>query len=139
MSHLHWHRGPSTLPVPDKWRFLSWHGFNADDIRDEYYHSHAYQTVFRSAARLDQRDGEVTALLPGRAACEYIQRRAPGAEIIVRDVLAERRSAGRPKKFADAADRKNFEACRQWLRRNPSKTARDYDTRQPRRAAKAAA
>ena len=130
---------PSTLPVPDKWRLLSSLGLSADDIRDEYYHSHAYQTVFRSAARLDQREGVITALLPGRVACDYIQRRAPGAEIVVRDVLAERRGAGRPKKFSDAADRKRSEACRQWLRRNPGKTAQDYAQRQTRNAIRQAA
>jgi len=127
---------PSTLPVPDKWRFLTSLGFSDDDIRDEYYHSHAYQTVFRSAARLENREGEVTALLPGRAACAYIQQRAPGAEIVVRDVLLPRRGVGRPAKFKDAAERRASEACRLWLRRHPGKTAQDYSSRQQRTSAR---
>lgn len=124
---------PSTLPVPDKWRFLTSLGFSDDDIRDEYYHSHAYQTVFRSAARLAHREGEVTALLPGHAACAYIQRRAPGAEIVVRDVLLPRRGVGRPAKFKDASERRASEACRLWLRRHPGKTAQDYRPREARK------
>ena len=107
-----------------------------DDIRDEYYHSHAYQTVFRSAERLENRDGEVTALLPGRAACAYIQQRAPGAEIVVRDELLPRRGVGRPAKFKDAAERRASEACRLWLRRHPGKTAQDYSSRQQRTSAR---
>jgi hypothetical protein len=119
--------------VPDKWGFLDFLGFSDDDIRDEYYHSHAYQTVFRSAARLENRQGEVTALLPGRAACAYIQRKAPGAEIEVREVLLPRRAVGRPPKFKDVAERRASEACRLWLRRHPGKTVQDYGSREQRR------
>lgn len=109
---------PSLLPVPHKWQFLLWLGFTENDIRDEYYHSHAYQTVFRTAARQQNRTGTVKAVLPGQAACEYIKRKAPGAKIIVHDVLEPAGSRGRPRKYqtpelARAADAQRRRAKRQ--------------------------
>ena len=92
---------PSLLPVPFKWDFLKWLGFGEDDIRDEYYHSSVYQSVFRSAARKVGRKERVRAVLPDRASCEYIKRKAPGSVIIEHPVLAPRSSRGRPRKHVD--------------------------------------
>lgn len=103
---------PSLLPVPPKWRFLNWLGFTDDDIRGEYYHSNVYQSVFRSAARQIDRQERVRAILPDRAACEYVQSKAPGSEIIEHEVLAARRGRGRPRKFSDAAEVKAANAAR---------------------------
>ena len=112
---------PSLLPVPDKWRFLSWLGFSDDDIRDEYYHSHAYQTVFRSAARLQQRAGVVKAVLPGRAACDYVQRKAPGSIIIEHEVLSAQRPRGRPVKYLELSERRAANAQQMRLRRQKAR------------------
>lgn len=112
---------PSLLPVPHKWRFLSWLGFSDDDIRDEYYHSNAYQSVFRSAARQVGRQERVRAILPDRAACEYVQSKAPGSEIIEHEVLAARKGRGRPPKFADANEKKAANAARMRKKRAESR------------------
>jgi hypothetical protein len=117
---------PSTLPVPDKWRFLRWLGLTDEDIRDEYYHSHAYQTVFRSAARVAGGGGEVTAIVPGRAACQYIQRKAPAAKIIEHEVLLPRRGVGRPSAGRTKAEVKAVNKVRMWLKRNPGKPIEQY-------------
>lgn len=111
----------SLLPVPHKWRFLTWLGFSDDDIRDEYYHSNAYQSVFRSAARQVDRQERVRAILPDRAACEYVQSKAPGSEIIEHEVLAARRGRGRPPKFADANAKKAANAARMRKKRAQSR------------------
>lgn len=95
---------PSTLPTPDKWQFLNHLGFSADDIRDEYYHTHALQTTGRSRFRLC--DGVRTrAILPGIAACEYIKRKVPQAEIIIRDVLESAERKPRASKHASKQER----------------------------------
>lgn len=114
---------PSLLPVPDKWQFLRWLEFTESDIRDEYYHSHAYQTVFRTAARQQSRTNTVKAVLPGRAACEYIQRKAPGAEIIVHEVLAARCRRGRPSKYSTPEEKREASAQRMRLKRQAAKNA----------------
>ncbi|WP_215905876.1 hypothetical protein [Reyranella massiliensis] len=111
---------PSLLPVPAKWRFLNWLGFTDDDIRGEYYHSNVYQSMFRSAARQIDRQERVRAILPDRAACEYVQSKAPGSEIIEHEVLAPRRGRGRPRKFADAAEVKAANAARMRRKRAQS-------------------
>lgn len=116
---------PSLLPVPAKWRFLNWLGFTDDDIRGEYYHSNVYQSVFRSAARQIDRQERVRAILPDRAACEYVQSKAPGSEIIEHEVLAPRRGRGRPRKFADAAEVKAANAARMRNKRAQSKRSAD--------------
>ena len=56
---------PSLLPVPDKWEFLHWLGFSQDDVRDEYYHSHAYP-VRRIPPRLSCIRSVFAALLSSR-------------------------------------------------------------------------
>lgn len=103
---------PSLLPVPYKWEFLLWLGLTENDIRCEYYHSNAYQSVFRTAARRPDRKEKVKALLPDRAVCEYLRSKAPGSEIIEHEVLAPRQSRGRPKKYADPQTRKAANALR---------------------------
>lgn len=115
---------PSLLPVPHKWRFLSWLGFTDDDIRDEYYHSNAYQSVFRSAARQVDRRERVRAILPDRAACEYVQSKAPGSEIIEHEVLAAPRGRGRPRKFADATAIRAANAARMRKKRAQARQQR---------------
>lgn len=112
---------PSLLPVPDKWQFLHWLGFRESDIRDEYYHSNAYQTVFRSAARKLDRTDIVKAVVPGRAACEYIQGKAPDAVIIQHEVLAARRGRGRPVKYSDPTQARAANAERMRLKRQAAK------------------
>jgi len=114
---------PSLLPVPHKWQFLLWLGFSENDIRDEYYHSHAYQTVFRTAARQQNRTGIVRAILPARAACEYIQSKAPGATIVQHDVLEPRGERGRPRKYADPAQARAANAQRMREKRQAAKIA----------------
>lgn len=120
---------PSLLPVPDKFDLIRWLGHSADDIRDEYYHSHAYQTVFRTAARSPNREGEVNAIVPGRLACQYIQSKAPGADIIQHEVLPPRRARGRPPTYSTPDERKRARATLTWQKRNPGRPITDYAPR----------
>jgi hypothetical protein len=122
---------PSLLPVPDKYELIRWRGHSADDIADEYYHSHAYQTVFRTAARSPDRHGDVDAIVPGRLACQYIQEKAPGAEIVEHDVSPPRRPPGRPRNHTTKEEGDRARAQRVWMKRNPGRTASEY---RPRRA-----
>ena len=125
---------PSLLPVPDKFELIRWLGHSAADIRDEYYHSHAYQSVFRTAARSPNRLGEVHAILPGRLACQYIQQKAPGAEIIEHEVLPPSCPRGRPPSFKTEAERKKANSERMWRKRNPEKHITEYGLRVPKDA-----
>lgn len=117
---------PSLLPVSEKWQFIRWLGFTESDIRDEYYHSHAYQTVFRTAARQQNRTGTVRAIVPGRAACEYIRRKAPGAKIIVHEVLDPAGSRGRPRKYETPEQARAADAQRRRAKRQAAKLAAAY-------------
>ncbi|MDB5965336.1 MAG: hypothetical protein JWQ72_1836, partial [Polaromonas sp.] len=120
---------PSLLPVPDKYKMIRWLGHSADDIRDEYYHSHAYQTVFRTAARSPDRQGNVDAIVPGRLACQYIQGKAPGAEIFEHDVSPPRPPRGRPRIYTTKGESDRARAQRTWQQRNPGRPTSDYRPR----------
>jgi hypothetical protein len=123
---------PSTLPTPDKWKFLDWLGVSDAEIRDEYVHTHAYQAVFRSAARRLDRTEEICAILPSRAVCEYIGKKAPGAVFNVHPLSTAPNPRGRPRTHSTAQSQRDAHALSTWLQRNPEKSAADYVPRRGR-------
>jgi len=119
----------STLPTPDKADFLKSLGLEYGNLRLEYYHTHVYQTVFRSALRIAGNSQQVTAIIPCRGACAYLASKAPSATVVVREVLGPKKPRGRPSKGLTPEQMRKADTLRVWLLRNPGKTADDYKPR----------